>query len=176
MYNHLCKIFPHLPQIIQDDGKDCDYVVGITASKPGAFTLIRTAFQNSCCSEHCTQEPKNPYTREYAHTGLPHRHSPHIVLIMMTNDISGTEDQILCNCRSGNNTWRVTAHIPVALARTREQSTCCSPESRWFSRTSLVTSEVDTNWSPFSSSKIFTMRNHEGDTFAQFCAKVSHPG
>jgi hypothetical protein len=90
MYNHFCKIFSHLSQIIQDDDKDRDDVVEVSSPKSGAFKLIRTAFQNFCCSEHCTQEPKNPYTREYVHTGMPRWSSPHIILIMMTNDISGT--------------------------------------------------------------------------------------
>jgi hypothetical protein len=90
MYNHFCKIFSHLPQIIQDDGKDCDDVVGVSAPESGAFTLIGPAFQNSCCSENCTQEPKNPYTREYAYTGMPRWSSLHIVLVLMTHDISGT--------------------------------------------------------------------------------------
>lgn len=90
MYNHFCKIFSHLPQIIQDDGKDRDDVVGVSSPKSGAFTLIGPAYQTSCCSENCTQEPKNPYTREYVHTGMPRWSSLYIVLIMMTNDISGT--------------------------------------------------------------------------------------
>lgn len=98
MYNHFCKIFPHLHQIIQDDGKDRDDVVEIPAPKPGAFTLIRTAIQNSCCSERRTQEPKNPYTREYAYTGMPRWSSPYIVMILMIYSISGTEEHILRNC------------------------------------------------------------------------------
>jgi hypothetical protein len=33
---------------------------------------------------------KNPYTRVYAHSGMPRWYSPHILLVLMTNDVLGT--------------------------------------------------------------------------------------
>jgi hypothetical protein len=53
--------------------------------------------------------------------GMPRWYSPPILLELMTNDISGTWEQIQGNCGYANVSWVVSAHVPFTPAGTWER-------------------------------------------------------